>query len=96
MKIPFIPNEPPYGTESCYDGLRLANALVSKDPSVELTVFLTADAMSCAMAGRNTTEDYFSRERMLKRFTAGPRRSTMDALAAATLEAERVLVFRGG
>ncbi len=117
MKILLILNDPPYGTERCYNGLRLATALARKDPAAELTVFLMADAVSCAKAGQKTPEGYYSLERMLKRFAADPhrvllcgtcmdarglagtellsgvQRSTMDALAAATLDAERVLVF---
>lgn len=30
MKILFILNDPPYGTERCYNALRLANALFEK------------------------------------------------------------------
>lgn len=33
MKILLILNDPPYGTERCYNGLRLASALVKKDPA---------------------------------------------------------------
>ena len=117
MKALFILNDPPYGTERCYNGLRLANALVKAEPAAEITVFLLADAVSCAKKGQKIPEGYYSLERTLKRFAAGShklllygtcmdprglieaelidgaRRSSMDELAAATLGADKVLVF---
>ncbi|MDI6028982.1 DsrE family protein [Corticibacterium sp. UT-5YL-CI-8] len=108
-----ILNDPPYGTERCYNGLRLAKA----DPDAGLSVFLMADAVLAAKAGQKTPEAHYNLERMLKRLLAargevllcgtcmdargmtdkevveGARRSTMDELAAATLAADKVLVF---
>jgi uncharacterized protein involved in oxidation of intracellular sulfur len=54
MKILFILNDPPYGTEPCYNALRLANALLKMDPAAEVTVFLMADAVSCAQRSEDT------------------------------------------
>ena len=71
MKILFILNDPPYGTERCYNALRLANALGKADPATEITVFLMADAVGCAKGGQKTPEGYYSLERMLKRFRGG-------------------------
>lgn len=117
MKTLFILNDPPYGTERCYNALRLANALVKKDPAAEVTVFLMADAVSCARKGQKTPEGYYNLERLLKRFAsgahrlllcgtcmdargltetdilAGARRSSMDELAQATVDADKVVVF---
>ncbi len=117
MKVLFILNDPPYGTERCYNALRLANALVKKEPGTELTVFLLADAVSGGKKGQKTPDGYYSLERMLKRFTIGSHtlllcgtcmdargltdgelidgahRSSMDELAALTLQADKVLVF---
>ena len=117
MKTLFILNDPPYGTERVYNGLRLAQALLKKEPQTELTVFLMADAVIAAKAGQKTPDGYYNAERMLKRvlagngrvllcgtcmdarglddaaLTAGTQRSTMDELAAATLNADKVLVF---
>lgn len=117
MKILFILNDPPYGTERCYNALRLAGALLKRDPGTEVTVFLMADAVVAARRGQKVPEGYHSLERMLKRVlvskgrvllcgtcmdargmtdddaTEGAVRSTMDALAAATAEADKVLVF---
>lgn len=74
MKILFILNDPPYGTERCYNGLRLANALVKNDPSIEITVFLMADAVLCAKKGQKTPDGFYNLERMLKRFATGNHR----------------------
>lgn len=116
MKVLFIINDPPYGTERVYNALRLAHALLKKEPEAEVTVFLMADAVAAAKAGQKTPDGYYNLERMLKRLTGkgrvllcgtcmdarglgdaemmdGARRSTMDELAGATLEADKVLVF---
>jgi uncharacterized protein involved in oxidation of intracellular sulfur len=117
MKALLILNDPPYGTERCYNGLRLAIALAKNDTAAEVTVFLMADAVGCGKKGQKTPEGYYNLERMLKRLTAGKhrvllcgscmdargltepeladgaRRSSMDELATAALEADKVLVF---
>ncbi len=66
MKTLIILNDPPYGTERCYNGLRLANALLKQDPETDLIVFLMADAVECAKKGQKTPEGYYNLERMLK------------------------------
>ncbi|OHD73191.1 MAG: hypothetical protein A2V99_18700 [Spirochaetes bacterium RBG_16_67_19] len=68
MHVLFILNDPPYGTERTYNGLRLANNLFKKDESVEATVFLMGDAVSAAKAGQQTPNGYYNLERMLKGF----------------------------
>ena len=116
MKVLFIINDPPYGTERVYNALRLAHALLKKEPETEVTVFLMADAVLAAKAGQKTPEGYYNIERMLKRLSGkgrvllcgtctdarglddaemmdGARRSTLDELAGATVEAAKVLVF---
>jgi uncharacterized protein involved in oxidation of intracellular sulfur len=117
MKALFIINDPPYGTERVYNALRVAHALLKKDPQMEVSVFLMADSVVAAKAGQKTPDGYYNVERMLKRvlsgngkvllcgtcmearglddtaLMAGARRSTMDELAAATVEADKVLVF---
>ena len=117
MKTLFILNDPPYGTERVYNGLRLAHALLKKEPQTEITIFLMADSVIAAKAGQKTPDGYYNVERMLRRvlagtgkvllcgtcmdarglddaaLVAGARRSTMDELAAATAEADKVLVF---
>jgi uncharacterized protein involved in oxidation of intracellular sulfur len=71
LKILFILNDPPYGTERCYNGLRLANALIKNDPSCGVTVFLMADAVFCAKKGQKTPDGFYNLERLLKRITTG-------------------------
>lgn len=71
MKILFILNDPPYGTERCYNALRLAVALQKKDPAMQLSIFLMADAVGAARSGQKTPEGYYNLERMLKRVLAG-------------------------
>ncbi len=64
MKILLILNDPPYGTERSYNGLRLAKALNGKD--AEVTVFLMADAIGCARAGQKVPQGYYNLELMTK------------------------------
>jgi uncharacterized protein involved in oxidation of intracellular sulfur len=117
MKVLFIVNDPPYGTERVYNALRLAHALLKKEPQTAVTVFLMADSVVAAKAGQKTPDGYYNVERMLKRvlagtgkvllcgtcmdarglddasLMAGAQRSTMDELAATTIEADKVIVF---
>jgi uncharacterized protein involved in oxidation of intracellular sulfur len=117
METLIIVNDPPYGTERCYNALRLAGALLKNGPESVVTVFLMADGVIAAKAGQKTPDGYYNVERMLKRvlagkgqillcgacmdargladaeMMAGARRSTMDELAAATIAADKVLVF---
>jgi uncharacterized protein involved in oxidation of intracellular sulfur len=65
MKHLLILNDPPYGTERSFNGLRMAHALAKHDPEGEVTVFLMADAVLCAKAGQKTPEGYYVRRRMI-------------------------------
>lgn len=67
MKHLLILNDPPYGTERSFNGLRMAHALAKNDPEAEITVFLMADAVVCAKAGQKTPDGYYNHERMLGR-----------------------------
>ncbi len=114
MSSLIIINDPPYGTERLYNGLRLAHALIKREQGV--TVFLMGDAVAGAKQGQKTPDGFYNAERMVRRVTAkgrvllcgtcmdargitedeivqGAEQSTMDALAEATVEADRVLVF---
>jgi uncharacterized protein involved in oxidation of intracellular sulfur len=71
MKVLFILNDPPYGTERVYNALRLAHALLKKEPQMNLTVFLMADSVVAAKAGQKTADGYYNVERMLRRVLAG-------------------------
>ena len=71
MQVLLILNDPPYGTERCYNGLRLALALAKIDPAITVTVFLMADAVLAAKSGQKTPDGYYNVERMLKGVLAG-------------------------
>jgi uncharacterized protein involved in oxidation of intracellular sulfur len=60
-----ILNDPPYGTERSYNGLRLALAL-GKVEGNEVRVFLIGDAIGCAKRDQKTPDGYYNLERMLK------------------------------
>jgi uncharacterized protein involved in oxidation of intracellular sulfur len=69
VKYLLILNDPAYGTERSYNGLRLAMTLLSQEPDAEVTVFLMGDAVTCAKAGQTTPDGYYNLERMLKPIT---------------------------
>jgi uncharacterized protein involved in oxidation of intracellular sulfur len=71
MQILLILNDPPYGTERCYNGLRLALALIKNEPATAVTMFLMADAVAAAKTGQKTPEGYYNVERMLKGVVVG-------------------------
>lgn len=88
-KVLVILNDPPYGTERCYNGLRLANALSKQE--IEVSVFLMADAVLSAKKGQKTPDGYYNVERMLRRLVAGKGGvllcgTCMDARALADTE----------
>jgi uncharacterized protein involved in oxidation of intracellular sulfur len=66
MKFLIVLNDPPYGTERSYNGLRLAGSLATKREDAEIDVFLMGDAVACAKAGQTTPNGYYNLERMLK------------------------------
>ena len=66
MKICIVINDPPYGTERCFNGLRLAQALLKTEPKPELSIFLMADAVLCAKAGQITPDGYYNLGRMIR------------------------------
>jgi len=68
MKCLLVLNDPPYGTERSYNGLRLAMSLRRRG-GLEVRVFLMADAASCAKAAQKTPAGYYNLERMLKGLT---------------------------
>jgi uncharacterized protein involved in oxidation of intracellular sulfur len=88
VRILFILNDPPYGTERCYNALRLAHTLSKKDSDLEVSVFLMADAVVAARKGQKTPDGYYNMERMLKRVALGKGRvllcgTCMDARGIA-------------
>lgn len=90
MHTLLILNDPPYGTERTYNGLRLGLA-IAKTPDATVTVFLMADGVGAAKKGQKTPDGYYNIERMVKRLAKAPHRvllcgSCMDARALADTE----------
>ncbi len=65
MNTLFILNDPAYGTERSYNGLRLAYAL-SKREGEHVRVFLIGDGVGCAKQGQKTPNGYYNLQSMLK------------------------------
>ncbi len=63
MNILIILNDPPYGTERSYNGLRMAKALSNNETHV--TVFLMADSIVCAKHGQKVPQGFYNLELML-------------------------------
>ncbi|OLS27272.1 MAG: hypothetical protein HeimC3_04430 [Candidatus Heimdallarchaeota archaeon LC_3] len=63
-KITIIINDAPYGSERSYNGLRTVRALLKRD-SVEVNVFLMADATFCALDNQTTPNGFYNVGRML-------------------------------
>jgi len=66
MKILFVINDAPYGTEKAYNALRMAMAIQKQPGHNEVYVFLMADSIACALPGQTTPNGYYNIERMLK------------------------------
>ena len=54
-----ILNDPPYGTERSYNGLRLARSLLNTNEA-DVKVFLMGDAASCAKGGQKVPAGYYN------------------------------------
>lgn len=65
MKLLIILNDPPYGTERTYNGLRLARSLAGED-GTELRLFLLGDAVGCAASGQKTPDGYYNLDTMVR------------------------------
>ena len=66
MKILFIINDAPYGTEKAYNALRMAMSIQKEDETAEVRIFLMADAATAALPNQNTPQGYYNIERMIK------------------------------
>ena len=66
MKILFIINDAPYGTEKAYNALRMGMQVQRSDEKAEMRVFLMADAVTAALENQKTAEGYYNIERMLR------------------------------
>ncbi|NOY54740.1 MAG: hypothetical protein GXP34_02015 [Actinobacteria bacterium] len=68
MNVLFILNDPPYGTERSYNGLRLAGSIARREGE-HVQVFLLGDGAACAKAGQKVPQGYYNLERMLRSVT---------------------------
>jgi len=87
MRSLIIINDAPYGTERCYNALRVAHALLKQEGAL-VNVFLMADAVTAARRGQKPPEGYYNIELMLKRVGHGEGRvllcgTCMDARGLA-------------
>ena len=64
MKLLFLLNDAPYGTERTYNALRLAGSLVRK-ADVEVKIFLIGDAAASAKGGQKVPSGYYNVATML-------------------------------
>lgn len=67
-KTLFILNDPPYGTERSYNGLRLAGSPAKRDGE-QVRLFLIGDAASCAKRDQKVPNGYYNIETMLRAVT---------------------------
>jgi uncharacterized protein involved in oxidation of intracellular sulfur len=65
MATLFILNDPPYGTERVYNGLRLAANMQRLDEGHEVVVFLMGDGASAAKSGQSVPNGYYNINKML-------------------------------
>ncbi|MEX1006702.1 MAG: DsrE family protein [Acidimicrobiia bacterium] len=64
MNLLLILNDPAYGTERSFNGLRLAGSLAHRD-DVAVRVFLIGDAVGCAVTGQKVPDGYYHLDRMI-------------------------------
>lgn len=88
----FILNEPPYGNERTYNGLRLAGALAKREGE-KVRIFLLGDAAAAAKRGQKVPEGHYNVDVMLKNVVrhdgeVGVCGTCMDARGIAEAELE--------
>jgi uncharacterized protein involved in oxidation of intracellular sulfur len=66
MNVLVVLNDAPYGLERTYQGLRMADAMLKLEEDLDLTLYLSNDAVLCAKSGQKTPDGYYNVERMLK------------------------------
>lgn len=81
-----ILNDPPYGSERSFNGLRLAYALAKREGE-HVRIFLMADAVGCARAGQRTPNGYYNLERLL---SSAARRGAEIGLCGTCMDARAI------
>lgn len=67
MKYLIVLNDPPYGTERSYNGLRLAREMVkTTETGNEVKVFLLGDAAACTKRNQKVPQGYYNIGQMLE------------------------------
>lgn len=85
MRYLIILNDPPYGTERTFNGLRLAISIRKGEDQVK--VFLLGDASVSAKSGQKLPSGYYSIETML---TSLLKRGTEVAVCGTCLDARGI------
>ena len=65
VRILVLLNDPPYGTERSYNGLRLAYALAKREET-QVRVFMLADSVGCAVVGQKVPDGFYNLGRMIE------------------------------
>ena len=66
MRIFFIINDAPYGTEKAYNALRMAMNLHKREDEIEVRFFLLADAVTCSLPNQTVPNGFYNIQHMLK------------------------------
>lgn len=86
MKVIFILNDAPYGSERTYNGLRLAGA-ISKQEGNEVRVFLIGDSASSAHRNQKVPAGFYNVETMLNNVI---RQSSKVGICGSCMEARGI------
>lgn len=65
MKILFLLNDAPYGSDKNYNALRTAIQLQKQDNDISILVYLMSDAVVCALDGQNVKQGNYNIGTML-------------------------------
>ncbi|OGB27072.1 MAG: hypothetical protein A3I66_22530 [Burkholderiales bacterium RIFCSPLOWO2_02_FULL_57_36] len=65
MNVLFVLNAAPYGSESTYNGLRLAGALAKREHNI-VRIYLMGDAAGAAKSGQKVPPGYYKVQLMLQ------------------------------
>ncbi len=86
MKILVILQGPAYGTETNYNGLRLAGNLAKRD-DVDVKIFCFGDAVGCAITNQQLPNGYYHLDRML---TSAARHGAEIGLCGTCMDARGI------
>ncbi|GMV36841.1 MAG: hypothetical protein AMXMBFR61_13490 [Fimbriimonadales bacterium] len=71
MKVLFVINDSPYGSEKAFNALRLHSAIRAADPTVEMSIFLLSDGVYCAIPQHQRPDGSYNIETMLQEAISG-------------------------